>query len=127
MAQRRMIECKHKGCINLTRNECGYCDEHKKEYDDRQQELKHKRNKIYNINRDKDLYNFYRSTRWRKIREVALVRDNFLCQDCLKEKKIIQAEHVHHIKEVKDAWELRYDLDNLISLCQSCHNKRHGS
>ncbi|WP_250540588.1 HNH endonuclease, partial [Bacillus subtilis] len=28
--------------------------------------------------------------------------------------------------EVKEDWAKRLDLDNLVSLCNACHNKVHG-
>ncbi len=32
---------------------------------------------------------------------------------------------VHHIEELKEDWSRRFDKDNLISLCESCHQKIH--
>jgi 5-methylcytosine-specific restriction enzyme A len=32
---------------------------------------------------------------------------------------------VHHIEELSDKPELALNEDNLISLCNSCHNKEH--
>lgn len=126
MAQRRMIECKHKGCISLTRSECGYCDEHLEEYQENEKQRKKQTNRFYNKNRDKVLYKFYQSNQWKSVRLAALIRDNYLCQDCIKEKKITEAQHVHHIEEVKDNWDRRYDIENVVSLCPPCHNRRHG-
>lgn len=126
MAQRRLMECKYKGCIELTRNENGYCDKHTEEYKESIEEAKRERNRLYDKNREKNISDFYHSKQWQKLRLVALQRDNYLCQDCLKEKKIANAEHVHHIDEVKDNWKRRFDIDNLVSLCQPCHNRRHG-
>lgn len=126
MAQRRIMECKFKGCIDLTRNQNGYCDKHAEEYEQSIGKAKRERNRIYDKRREKNISDFYHSKRWQGIRLVALQRDNYLCQDCLKEKKITEAEHVHHTYEVKDNWERRFDIDILVSLCQPCHNRRHG-
>lgn len=58
---------------------------------------------------------------WRKIRLVALRRDNYLCQICLKTDRPTQATDVDHIISIKKAPERRLDLSNLQSLCKPCH------
>jgi len=77
--------------------------------------------------RDKKRDKFYHSTAWKKARELALIRDHYLCQVCLKQKKIKNAEMVHHIVEVKDDFDKALELGNLQSLCNSCHNTMHGN
>ena len=49
-------------------------------------------------------------------------RDGFKCIFCECEKTI----HAHHIKPWKDYPELRFDMNNGISLCGSCHAKEEG-
>ncbi len=56
---------------------------------------------------------------------MALTRDHGICQDCLKERKITKAQTVHHIKELREHPELSLTLENLVSLCNPCHNRRH--
>lgn len=60
--------------------------------------------------------------KWKKIRKSALVRDGYLCQECLKSNIITPATDVDHILNKKrggtDA------LDNLQSLCNPCHIKK---
>jgi 5-methylcytosine-specific restriction endonuclease McrA len=57
--------------------------------------------------------------RWSK--EVR-TRDNFICQNCfINDKKM----HAHHIKSWKDYPMLRFDINNGMTLCISCHNKIH--
>lgn len=74
---------------------------------------------------------FYKSAAWRSARKVALERDFYICQDCLAAKRngeMIRpraATVVHHIQPVERRPDLRLDLDNLVSLCDPCHNKRH--
>ncbi|MBS4188641.1 HNH endonuclease [Bacillus sp. FJAT-49705] len=75
--------------------------------------------------RDQESKAFYISKAWLQCRELALIRDNYLCQKCLKQNKITSADMVHHIKELKDHPELSLDLDNLESLCHPCHNREH--
>ncbi|RSD21067.1 HNH endonuclease [Mesobacillus subterraneus] len=78
---------------------------------------KHKRNRESRA--------FYKSTAWEKCRQLALTRDNYLCQDCFNKNIITSAEMVHHIEALADHPEKALDLDNLVSLCHPCHNKRH--
>lgn len=79
------------------------------------------RNKV-----DKDLTKFYQSSQWRKMRSQALVRDNYLCQRCLS-KGIVNDKRliVHHKRELRDDWGGRLNLDNLETVCTSCHNRLH--
>ncbi|BAM46340.1 HNH endonuclease [Amphibacillus xylanus] len=81
---------------------------------------------------------FYASGGWLWLREKALERDNYECQECKrnglvtidskkvegKKKEIVL--NVHHIKEIETHPDLALELDNLETLCVSCHNKIHG-
>lgn len=64
---------------------------------------------------------FYHTPAWRKLRVLALQRDHYLCQECLRQKRIVKATEVHHIKPIADFPELALTLDNLESLCWDCH------
>lgn len=74
---------------------------------------------------------FYKSRQWMKKREKILRRDKYLCQECKRYHRHtsdglpVPAELVHHIKPYELYPELRLKDDNLISLCASCHNKKH--
>lgn len=84
-------------------------------------------NKQYDeYKRNEQSTKFYKSTAWQRCRDLALKRDNYLCQDCFEQRIIKQAEMVHHLVEVKDDITKALELDNLISLCNPCHNKRHS-
>ncbi len=69
---------------------------------------------------------FYLSKPWRKVRAVALARDNYLCQRCLKRGRLRAAALVHHIKPLDTFPDLGLELDNLLSLCDACHNRIHA-
>lgn len=107
--------CNYIGCSNLTRNK--YCEQHEyKTMDD---------TRYYDrYVRDKESSKFYKSKSWKKTREQVLIRDKGLCQSCLKNKRITMASIVDHIIPLKIAWEKRLDMNNLQSLCQSCHNQK---
>jgi len=68
---------------------------------------------------------FYTTTKWKKKRASVLKRDGYLCQDCLRYGRRTEATEVHHIDFLENAPEKALDSDNLISLCRTCHNKRH--
>ncbi|WBL53610.1 HNH endonuclease [Bacillus phage yong1] len=117
MPRKPLRVCPAPGCPSLTRDR--YCDEHKTQ---QQEETKH-----YNKHsRNKTITSFYKSTDWKRTRQLGLIRDNYLCQHCLKDHCFTPADMVHHIVEVKEDWSKRLDLDNLVSLCNACHNKVHG-
>lgn len=67
----------------------------------------------------------YKSKRWKRKRLAILKRDKYICQECKKYGKIKEAVTVHHIKHVDTHPELAYIDNNLESLCQGCHNKKH--
>lgn len=68
---------------------------------------------------------FYKSTVWLCKRKHILKRDNYECQHCKLKGMYSKAETVHHIKHLKDYPQLAIEDDNLISLCNVCHNIVH--
>ena len=75
---------------------------------------------------------FYKSTIWRHKRKTTLKRDNFECQMCRKEGKVNSGEDgrgkglvVHHKKHLKKRPDLALADSNLITVCESHHNKLH--
>lgn len=56
---------------------------------------------------------------WNNVREIVLKRDNYKCRLC--GKKATQVHHIHLRSKRRD---LLYNLNNLISLCDSCHFHR---
>ena len=68
---------------------------------------------------------FYKSKAWRYRREHVLRRDGYLCQNCKRYGKRVEAVTVHHIQHLEDRPDLALEDSNLISLCNACHNKMH--
>ena len=64
---------------------------------------------------------FYHKSAWRRIRKQALIRDHYLCQECLRRGKITEATEVHHIRDLESFPSLGLELSNLESLCWQCH------
>jgi 5-methylcytosine-specific restriction endonuclease McrA len=53
-----------------------------------------------------------------KYRGLVLLRDNYTCQKCgIKQTNL----EVHHVKPFRIFRELRFRLDNCVTLCPSCH------
>ena len=59
---------------------------------------------------------------WQKLRDIKANRDP-LCEECLKSKKVKPLEIVHHIKPIEEYPELRLMMENLMSLCNDCHEQ----
>jgi hypothetical protein len=58
------------------------------------------------------------------LREQTFKRDNHTCQCCFQRgSKVLNA---HHILPFSKHVELRYDLNNLITLCYDCHTTYHS-
>jgi len=58
-----------------------------------------------------------RDRRWPALRLQALRRDGFQCVQCGARQRL----EVDHIRPVRDAPELAFELSNLQTLCSSCH------
>lgn len=99
------------------------CEECQDKYELSQKDRQKKYDKNVRKSRDKKYSDFYKTGEWVRVRMQALIRDNGLCQHCLKEGRITPADMVHHIVPIKTNWQLRLALSNLISLCNRCHSK----
>ncbi|MFH0070528.1 HNH endonuclease [Peribacillus sp. NPDC056705] len=85
-----------------------------------------------------NLNKFYKGRGWRKLRIIALIRDNHECQQCKREGKVhvdsikVEGErksvelNVHHKYGIELYPQLALVLDNLETLCLNCHNKMHN-
>ncbi|KKM03810.1 hypothetical protein LCGC14_1770690 [marine sediment metagenome] len=65
------------------------------------------------------------STRMKAWRDKVFERDNYICQRCgakCGNGKTIKL-HAHHIKSFAQYPELRFDIDNGLTLCHPCHRK----
>ncbi|ASJ57558.1 HNH endonuclease [Brevibacillus formosus] len=111
--------CNKAGCTKLTEDR--YCEEHQH----LQQQNRNRQQRNYDKHRrNKQSSDFYHSKEWEAVRNAALQRDYGLCQDCMQEQRITQADVVDHIQPISLYWDLRLSLDNLRSLCHSHHNKK---
>lgn len=81
-----------------------------------------------------ELWRFYKSTEFRRLKEEVLREQHYECQECKKLGKITEAEIVHHVQFVRKYPELALSkyytykgkqYKNLVALCKPHHNKAH--
>jgi len=107
--------CKHPGCPNLT--DGSYCEAHERA-------ARVEAARAYNQNsRDAELQRFYNSPAWRRLRKLKL-QQNPVCEICFAAGRVAGAIIVDHIRAVKDSPEDRLSMDNLQSVCLSCHSRK---
>jgi len=109
MPLRPLRECAAPGCRALTRD--SRCEAHAVDV---------KRQRWESDTRETAAERGY-GWQWSKVRTYKLKRDP-LCSDCDGQGKTEVATAVHHINE--DQHDNR--MDNLLSLCRECHERRHG-
>jgi len=115
MPYRPKRPCNYPGCPNLSNQ--SYCEVHR-------QQARREAARTYNRNqRDMELQRFYQSAAWRKLRAIKLMR-NPMCEVCYANGRIEKATIVDHERAVKDYWEGRLDMENLTSVCLSCHSRK---
>ena len=106
MALRAKSVCRHPGCRVLV-PVSGYCEKHRKEH-----------GWFAGGRSDKRGYGY----EWRKIREEVLDRDQGLCQECLRQGRIIPGTDIDHIIPKSKGGTNR--LENLQTLCRTCHREK---
>lgn len=114
--------CRCGKVIPYSMKRCLECEE--KAEEERKQYIKYYKKNTYE--RDSKSTKFYNSREWDIARSVAIARDHGLCQDCLKKDKIKAFNTVHHIIPIKEDWDKRLDINNLICVCESHHQIREN-
>jgi 5-methylcytosine-specific restriction endonuclease McrA len=61
----------------------------------------------------------YYSLEYKNWRREVFVRDSFICQQCGSREYVT----AHHVKSFAKYPELRFDISNGITLCETCHKK----
>ena len=82
-----------------------------------------------------ELWRFYTSRTWKRIRREVMIEYHGECQDCKARGKYTPATMVHHEQHLKDRPDLaivKYYVDEsgqrrrqLTPLCDECHDTRH--
>lgn len=66
-----------------------------------------------------------RNRRWQRLRELALRRDGYRCQEAKRYGLRVEAAVVHHIWPAEEYPEYAYCLWNLLSLSVENHDRMH--
>lgn len=64
---------------------------------------------------------WYHTSAHRKWRLLVMQRDNWLCQECLRQSRITPATEAHHKIPLEERPDLALDVDNGEGLCWNCH------
>ncbi len=111
--------CRHPGC-NLLAYGGGYCDAHRQQAEQRQQQ--------YRRDADKDRGSRHErgyDSLWVRNRRMYLA-GHPLCERCEAAGRTVAASLVHHRNPIASAPSLRLDADNLQALCRDCHEQVEG-
>lgn len=118
--------CEWGGCRQLVDISNRYCETHKTE-SDRDYNKRVRNNEVVQLNgvSNKEIADFYASAEWKRVRLAVLSRDNYICQNCLREGRVHEGNLVHHKVELRDVggWDRRLDMTNLETINRGCHNK----
>jgi 5-methylcytosine-specific restriction endonuclease McrA len=86
------------------------------------EESKKKVSLVWQERREKNPNVKFSGSKWSSTRKMALLRDNYTCQECgFREPEIMT---VDHIKPKALFPELMYQLTNTKTLCPNCHAQK---
>lgn len=107
---------------------CSYCGRiHDSKDMCTQKEQKIRERQSQRTNRNKKVYDFHRSHKWKQKSMDVRERDEFCCQVCIRgmysPERQFETENisVHHIVPIAEEWDRRMDDENLITLCSKHH------
>lgn len=84
--------------------------------------------RVYEVKYNNDIQSIYNSKMWKKLR-LWYLKNNPLCERCLKINLIVPAKEIHHKikistgKNIDEMLEIALNINNLESLCVACHHK----
>ena len=67
----------------------------------------------------------YNKRAWKRKRAIILRRDKYLCRNCKRYGRKTPATTVHHIIPLSMDPKLALCRNNLVSLCNKCHEQMH--
>lgn len=115
----RMLTKQCQRCKRIIPYSMNYCGACQSIIEQQKKASRAKQTRYYDNNkRDKRSTAFYNSPAWKLLSRTVLQRDQYKCQICGE-----IATEVHHCIPIKKDWSKRFDINNLMSVCTSCHNK----
>jgi 5-methylcytosine-specific restriction protein A len=67
----------------------------------------------------------YNTTNWQRLRHLKLSADPY-CEVCRRGGRLVQANTVDHIVAIRNGGEAFPRLEELMSMCERCHNRKTG-
>jgi 5-methylcytosine-specific restriction protein A len=114
--------CANPGCNTLCDIGQRYCEKHQLQQGEVKAEINRLYDKTIRRGRDKVYTDFYHSGAWEATRDAVLQRYSGIdLYAYYIEHRIVPADMVHHIVELKDDWSVRLDTKNLIPLSDDSH------
>ncbi|MDU1822392.1 HNH endonuclease [Clostridium sp.] len=115
--------CSYSGCNVLVDYGTKYCYKHRTK--DKERYKDYRRSRLQD-KEEKARQEFYNSTEWKNMRDLVIKKCFGIdIVEYYKTGQIIMGYTVHHIIELKEDWEKRLDINNLIYLSQENHVKIH--
>lgn len=74
---------------------------------------------------------FYSSSAWQRLRNSVMRECGYKCYVCsnvfpyFDVRHYTEANQVHHVEWIRNNWQKRLDVDNLVCLCTEHHNLIH--
>lgn len=119
--------CNYGGCHAIIAGNKKYCEEHMKLCEQLRADNNRRYDTKIRYKRDKQYASFYHSKEWVRLRDYIIKHYKGL--DLFAyfiENKIVSASTGHHIVELKEDWNLRLVIDNIIPVSDVSHNKIHA-
>jgi 5-methylcytosine-specific restriction protein A len=114
--------CSWRGCKAIIPISQRYCNAHTPAAGEQEAQRQKHYDKRIRLTRDKQYHAFYKSGEWERMKEYIHDRYHGLCvYSLIENNKIAQADAVHHIEPLRDAWDKRLTTGNLIPLANSIH------
>ena len=68
----------------------------------------------------------YARSFWKELAKEVYKRDEYKCQNCGSKHTFKNKLHAHHTKTWAKFPMARFEIKNIITLCQECHNWVHS-
>lgn len=115
--------CPATGCRKLIPVNQKYCEKHAVIAEQKESQRQKRYDSSVRLTRDKQYHEFYLSSGWKLTKQKINSHYHGMCLWAWAQGRIEHADEVHHIVPLKDDWDRRYELSNLIPIAHSVHMK----